>query len=157
MEKNGILALVNLSDKESDLFLDYLRKSSNTPAYDFINYLIGKDYIMFLDLLAGVNLKISSRKSLYRDMEYIKIYIYVRDHGFNLDSMKCAAKIYNKKLSFVKRAVAKVSKTVEGVANDCINDKDGIVVVDFEEDIVDTEVVVVEEIETLDFKEDTEV
>jgi hypothetical protein len=124
MEKSGILSLLNINDKESEIFLEYLRKSGGTPAFDFINYLIGRDYIQLLDLIAGDNLKIPSRENLYRDLEYIKIYSYVKARGFTLDSMKCAAKIYNKKVSFARRAVIKISKAVDGKVPDCVNEKE---------------------------------
>lgn len=114
MEKSGILSLISVNDKESDVLLEYLRKSNNTSIFDFINYLIGKDYIEFLDLLAGSNIKISSHKSLYRDIEYIKVYNYVKEHGFTEESIKSACKIYNKKLSFVKGAVVKIHKSLTG-------------------------------------------
>lgn len=114
MEKPGILSLINLKDKESEYYLEYLRKVNNTPAYDFINYLIGEEYIKFLDLLAGTVLKIPNHKTLFRDLEYIKIYSYVRDRGYTEESIKCAAKLYNKKVYFVRRAVAKVSTVIEG-------------------------------------------
>jgi hypothetical protein len=69
-------------------------------------------------------LKIPSRKTLYRDIEYIKIYNYVKEHGFTFDSIRCASRIYNKELSFVKRAVAKVSKCVDGQECDIASLKD---------------------------------
>jgi hypothetical protein len=112
MEKSGIFSLIKVSEKESDILLSYLRNQNQTPAFDFICYLIGIDYIQFLDLLAGTNLKIPSRKSLYRDIEYVKIYSYIKERDFTVDSVKNAAKIYNKNISFVKRAIFKVSKTL---------------------------------------------
>ncbi len=113
MGEAGILSLINLSDRESEIFLEYLRKSNKTPAYDFINYMIGENYIKFLDLMAGTNVKVPSRRSLYRDIEYIKIYVYVRDRGFTDESMRNASKIYNKKMVFVRRAVEKMSGIVQ--------------------------------------------
>lgn len=106
--------MIKMNDKEHELFLEYLRKANKTIAYDLVHYIVKDDFIQFLDLLAGMNFKIASRKNLYRDIEYIKIYNYVKNHGNDINAMKCAAKIYNKKLSFIKRAVYKVSKTLEG-------------------------------------------
>lgn len=113
MEESGMLSLISFSDRESKLFLEYLRKYYDTPAYDFINYLIGKDYIKFLDLLAGAVIKIPNQKNTYRDMEYIKIYLYVTDHGGGEEAMKSASRIYNKKLSFVRRAFSRVSDVIK--------------------------------------------
>lgn len=105
-----MFSLVSVSEKESKLLLSYLRNLSKTPAYDFIDYLIGADYIKFLDILSGFNLKIPNRRSLYRDIEYIKIYNYVREKKFSVESIRASARIYNKNIAFVKRAILKMSK-----------------------------------------------
>jgi hypothetical protein len=112
MEKSGIFSLIEINDKESSLLLAYLRTVNKTPAYDFISYLIGIEYLQFLDLLAGNTLKVPSRKSLFRDLEYIKIYNYVREKKFTIESVRTVAKLYNKNISFVKRAVIKISKSL---------------------------------------------
>ena len=112
MEKSGIFSLIEVSDKESKLLLNYLRCTNKTPVYDFINYLIGSDYLQFLDLLAGANLKVPSRKSLYREIEYIKVYNYVKERKFTVDSIRIATRLYNKNIYFVKRAIVKISKAL---------------------------------------------
>jgi hypothetical protein len=114
INKSGVFSLITINDKESDLFLEFLRKSSNTCAYDFVKYLLGDDYLKFIDLLAGTVLKIPSHKNLLRDLECIKLYRYVRDHGYTEESIKNAARIFNKKISYVRRAVKRVSLVVEG-------------------------------------------
>lgn len=122
MEKAGIMSLIKLSDKEADLFLEYLRKSGNTPVYDLIVYMNGDSYLKILDLLAGVSIKIPNRKNLYRDIEHIKIYSYVRDRGYNLSVLHSASKVYNKKMAFVRRSVEKMSKVIEGKVADIYDD-----------------------------------
>lgn len=112
MEKSGIFSLIEINDKESKLLLTYLRNTNKTSAYDLINYLIGIDYLQFLDLLAGNTLKIPSRKSIYRDLEYIKIYNFVKEKKFSTDSIRTVAKLYTKNISFVKRAIIKISKSL---------------------------------------------
>jgi hypothetical protein len=111
-EKAGILSLVNISDTESKLFLSYIRSANKTTAVDFVEYMLGMDYLQFLDLLAGTNLKIPNRKNLYRDLEYIKIYNYCKVRNFTVESMVNAAKLYEIGLVNVKKALIKVSKTI---------------------------------------------
>lgn len=113
MDKSGIFSLVEINDRESELFLSYLRSTSKSPAVDFINYLIGSDYLKFLDLLAGTTFKIPSRKSLYRDIEYIKIYTYVKERNFSFDAIRTAPKLYSKSLAFIKKAITKISKALD--------------------------------------------
>jgi hypothetical protein len=110
MEKSGIFALIEISDKESDLLLNYLRSVGKTPAFDFVQYLLGSDYIKFLDLVAGTTLKVPSRRSLYRDIEYIKIYNYIKERDFAIDSVRVASKVFCKNMSFIKRAIIKMSR-----------------------------------------------
>lgn len=117
----GILSVLSINEKESKALLDYLRKNNQTPAFDFVKYLIGERYIQFLDLLAGTTLKVPNHKNLFRDVEYVKIYCYVRDRGYTIESVRNAAKIYNKNLAFVKRAVAKISEAIEGQAVVLVN------------------------------------
>lgn len=112
MENSGILSLIELNDKENKLYLEYIRKKNDTAIYDFVYYLLGDSWIKFLDLTAGANLKVPSRSNLFRDIDYIKIYNYVVTHGDNEDAMKGAAKIYNKKVSYVRKAVSKVKETL---------------------------------------------
>ena len=124
MEKPGILSLINLKKKESEYYLDYLRKTNNTAIYDFIYYMIGEEYLKFLDLMAGSVLKVPSHKILFRDLEYIKIYSYVRDRGYTEEAVKNAAKLYNKKTYFVRRAVARMSEVLEGKEVDIVTEDD---------------------------------
>ena len=113
MEKHGILSLINLNDKESETYLEYLRLSCKSPMYDFVKYLIGDDYVKFLDLLAGSTVKIPSRKTLFRDIESIKIYLYAEKHGFTEESLLCASKIFGKKMHFIRSSIKRVSKVLE--------------------------------------------
>ncbi len=116
------MSLVNLSDKEAELFLEYLRKGGNTPVFDLIVYMNGDSYLKILDLLAGASIKIPNRKNLYRDIEHIKIYSYVRDRGFKLSVLHSASKVYNKKMAFVRRSVEKMSRILEGKTAEVFDD-----------------------------------
>jgi hypothetical protein len=112
VETSGIFSLVKITADESDLLLSYLRNTSKSSALDFIVYLIGDDYLKFLDLLAGTTFKVPPRKSLYRDVEYIKIYNYVKARDFDIYAIKNASKVYGKNLAFIRRALEKVSKSI---------------------------------------------
>ena len=92
----------------------------NNPALEFIRYILGDDYIKFIDIMSGTTMKIPSSKVLERDLEYVRIYLYVKRHGFTEQSIKEVAKMYNKTVLVVRRYVLKVSKvlgtedTIEG-------------------------------------------
>jgi hypothetical protein len=84
----------------------------NNPALEFIRYLLGDDYIKFIDVMSGTVVKIPSAKALERDLESVKIFLYVKRHGFTELSIKEAAKAYNKSALTAKRYTLKVSKVL---------------------------------------------
>lgn len=112
MEIRGGLSTYELSTIEKDTFAEYLQHSMNNPALEFIRYLLGDDYIKFIDVMSGTNVKIPSAKSLERDLESVKIYLYVKRHGFTELSIKEAAKTYNKTVLTARRYALKVSKVL---------------------------------------------
>ncbi len=124
MEKSGIFSLVNLNERESGAFLDFLRKKGNTSAYDLLKYLSGDDYLKVLDLMAGMLIKIPSRKSMYRDIEHIKLYCYVKERGFTEQSLRSASSVYGKRPSCVRRAVERVSNILEGKTVEIIDNRE---------------------------------
>ena len=114
MEESGMLSLINLTKEENDLFLEFLRKSNKSPAYDFVYKLLGEDWLEFMDILSGTTFKVPNQRTLFRYAEYIKIYCYISKHGFSLEAVKNATRIYNKKMVFVKSAINRVSEVLEG-------------------------------------------
>lgn len=112
MEIRGGLSTYELSTVEKDTFAEYLQHSMNNPALEFIRYLLGDDYIKFIDVMSGTVVKIPSAKSLERDLESVKIFLYVKRNGFTELSIKEAAKAYNKSALTAKRYTLKVSKVL---------------------------------------------
>lgn len=112
MEVRGKFSSYDLSAQEKDTFAEYLQHSMNNPAIEFIKYLMGDDYIKFIDIMSGVTLKIPSAKSLERDLESVKIYLYVKRGNFTDDSIREASRIYNKTILTAKRYILKVAKVL---------------------------------------------
>lgn len=112
LEIRGGFSTYELSTIEKDTFAEYLQHSMNNPALEFIKYLLGDDYIKFIDVMSGTTVKIPSAKSLERDLESVKIYLYVKRHGFTELSVKEAAKMYNKTVLTARRYALKVSKVL---------------------------------------------
>jgi hypothetical protein len=73
LELRGGLSVQELSTVEKKTFAEYLQHSMNTPALEFIRYLLGDDYIKFIDIMSGTTLKIPSSKALERFLTSIKI------------------------------------------------------------------------------------
>lgn len=108
----GSLSNVVMSDDEKDLFAEYLQISIGNPVLEFVRYMLGDDYLKFIDICSGTNFTIPSNRALERDINYIKIFLYVKKSNFSNSSIIDAGSVYKKTELAVKRIVLKVSKTL---------------------------------------------
>lgn len=112
MEVRGRFSHYELSTQEKDTFAEYLQHSMNNPAMEFLKYLLGDDYIKFIDIMSGMTVKIPSAKSLERDLESVKIFLYVKRGNFSENSIREASRIYNKTILTARRYILKVCKVL---------------------------------------------
>ena len=54
MEIHGVFSAYNLSDDEKDLFAEYLQYVMNNPLIEFVKYLLGDDYLKFIDIFQHI-------------------------------------------------------------------------------------------------------
>lgn len=111
-EKHGIFSTYELSNEEKDLFIEYLQHSINNPVMEFVHYLLGDDYLQFVDILAGSTIRIPPIKTLEKDLISVKMYIYVKDRDFTEDAVRVVSKLYNKNYNLVKRCIYRVAKSI---------------------------------------------
>lgn len=112
MDIHGVFSTYKLTDQEKDLFAEYLQHTMNNPVIEFVRYLLGDDYLKFIDILSGSTFKIPSSKSLEKDLESVRIYIYVSKNGFTDDSIKSASKMFGKTVLTVRRYTYKVCRAL---------------------------------------------
>lgn len=112
MEIHGVFSTYKLTNQEKDLFAEYLQHVMNNPVIEFVRYLLGDDYLKFIDILSGTTFKIPSSKSLEKDLESVRIYIYVSKGGFTEESIKSASKIFGKTVLTTRRYTYKVCKAL---------------------------------------------
>ena len=112
MELRGSFSTYELTSLEKDTFADYLQHSMNNPVMEFIKYLMGDDYIRFIDIMSGTTLKIPSQKTLTRDLESVKIYLYAKKNNFSETSVREAAKLYGKTALTARRYIYKVARVL---------------------------------------------
>jgi hypothetical protein len=62
--------------------------------------------------MSGTTLKIPSSKALERDLESVRIYLYVKRGGFSEGVIKEASKAFNKTVLNIRRYTLKVSKVL---------------------------------------------
>ena len=58
MEIHGVFSTYKLTNQEKDLFAEYLQHVMNNPVIEFVRYLLGDDYLKFIDILSGTTFKI---------------------------------------------------------------------------------------------------
>lgn len=112
MEIRGVFSTYDLTDKEKDTFAEYLQHSMNNPIIEFIRYLLGDDYLKFIDIMSGSTFKVPSSRTLERDLLSVRMYLYALKGGFTEESIRIAAKEFGKTVVTAKRCIYKVSKVL---------------------------------------------
>lgn len=112
MEIRGVFSTYDLTDGEKDTFADYLQHSMNNPIIEFIRYLLGDDYLKFIDIMSGSTFKVPSSKTLERDLLAVRLYLRAKRGRFTEDSIRIAAKEFGKTVVTTKRYIYKVSKVL---------------------------------------------
>ena len=93
----GNLSVIDLTERENKMFLEYFESQYPKLEIGFLNDILGTDLFKWLDILAGRKLYVPKREVILRNITDIKMYIYCRNHYFSEDSISNAKKIFNKK------------------------------------------------------------
>ena len=112
MEKSGILALTSLKDRETEILIKYMSGSRKAPYLDYLNIILGKDLLRFIDLFSGETIKVPTRDETIKIINYIKIYVYLNDRGFTDGAYESASKVFARRRNSIKRIVDKVESTI---------------------------------------------
>lgn len=75
----GSLSTITMSDDEKDLFAEYLQISIGNPVLEFVRYLLGDDYLKFVDICSGTNFTIPSNRALERILIILKYFCMLRN------------------------------------------------------------------------------
>lgn len=122
MSSYGSISTITMSDEEKDLYAEYLSVSIGNPVLEFIKYMLGDDYLKFIDICSGTNFNIPSNKALERGINNVKMYAYVKKWNFSNASIVNAGNIYKKTELATRRIVLSVANalgvkdTLEGEA-----------------------------------------
>lgn len=122
MSSYGSISTITMSDGEKDLYAEYLSVSIGNPVLEFVKYMLGDDYLKFIDICSGTNFNIPSNKALERGINNVKMYAYVKKWNFSNASIVNAGNIYNKTELATRRIVLSVANalgvkdTLEGEA-----------------------------------------
>lgn len=122
MSSYGSISIITMSDEEKDLYAEYLSVSIGNPVLEFVKYMLGDDYLKFIDICSGTNFNIPSNKALERGINNVKMYAYVKKWNFSNASIVNAGNIYKKTELATRRIVLSVANalgvkdTLEGEA-----------------------------------------
>ena len=122
MSSYGSISTITMSDEEKDLYAEYLSVSIGNPVLEFVKYMLGDDYLKFIDICSGTNFNIPSNKALERGINNVKMYAYVKRWNFSNASIVNAGNIYKKTELATRRIVLSVANalgvkdTLEGEA-----------------------------------------
>lgn len=110
-EVGKLLAFRDLTETQKDIFIKLI---SNEYSFIFqvLFNIIDDNYITLelIDILAGQKLQIPSRKKLYKLLEKIRIYTFIKSKNDSPEAYKLLAKQYNIRISQVKSAVNRVEQ-----------------------------------------------
>lgn len=112
MEIRGVFSTYELTDLEKDTFADYLQHSMNNPVLEFVRYLLGDDYLKFIDIMSGTTFKVPPAKILERDLEAVRMYLNVKKNGFTEEALQITSKCFSKSLAVVRASCYKVAKAL---------------------------------------------
>jgi hypothetical protein len=112
MEVRGVFSTYDLTDIEKETFAEYFEHTVNSPWLEFIKYILGDDYLRFLDILSGTTLKIPSPRILERDLENVRVFLIAKKNNFSDEGIRIAAKTFGKTALSARRAIYKVSKVL---------------------------------------------
>lgn len=130
MSSYGSISTITMSDEEKDLYAEYLSVSIGNPVLEFVKYMLGDDYLKFIDICSGTNFNIPSNKALERGINNVKMYAYVKKWNFSNASIVNAGNIYKKTELATRRIVLSVANVL-GVKDTL----DGEALVNFVENI----------------------
>lgn len=122
MSSYGSISTITMSDEEKDLYAEYLSVSIGNPVLEFVKYMLGDDYLKFIDICSGTNFNIPSNKALEKGINNVKMYAYVKKWNFSNASIVNAGNIYKKTELATRRIVLSVANalgvkdTLEGEA-----------------------------------------
>lgn len=109
----GSLAIYrDLTDNELELLIKLLPKDLS-KVISLIFNIFGTDQgLEFLDIFADERISLPSRKRLYKLIEKIKIYVFIKSKKESDDAYKLLAKQLDKRISQLHQIVSKIDETL---------------------------------------------
>ena len=104
-----LLPFRHLTKEQQDLFIKLISDDSSSLYQVLFNVIDDtQKTIELIDILSGEKLVFPNRKKIYKLLEKIQIYTYIKHRDNTEKSYQLLAKIYNKRVSQIKAAVNRI-------------------------------------------------
>lgn len=108
--KIGYIALLDMSDEEFELLLDYFEYKKKSPCVRYLASLVGKDtFLEMLDLFAGDQFKIPMRNESIKIINYVSIYNYLKQRDFTEEAYAKARGLFKRKTESLQSIVNSIN------------------------------------------------
>lgn len=111
-DRPGVLSAVHLNKDERDLVIDYYEKTNPSLNAEFLFVLMDEEWLKFLDVMAGTNIRVPSRDSILKTINYVKIYRYCAQRDFSRESIEKASKLFGRRTASISRIIEKVKRNL---------------------------------------------
>jgi len=105
----SLLAYRDLTEEQKNLFVDLLAVDLSSSLKILFN-VIDDDFLTLelLDIFAGKKIQFPDRKKMYKLLEKIKIYTFIKSKNYSSESYKLLSKQYKKRVSQIKSSVDRI-------------------------------------------------
>lgn len=122
-EKGSLLLFRKATEEDIDIMLRLM----SSDKYEFISILRSVihddvDLLKLLDMMSGSKVVFPDRRKVYKTLEKVFIYQYVKERGFSQQSFVAMAKQYDKRVTQVKAIVDTMRRTLEKDEEDNLED-----------------------------------
>lgn len=118
-KRPGVLSIINLSVDEREVFLDYMESTNPQMNASYIFALLGDEkFLKFFDVMSNTTIKVPTRDSVVKIINYIKIYNYCKKKNFTKEAYEKASKLYGRRVMSIQRICEKVERILEKGAED---------------------------------------
>lgn len=107
----------DLSDEQKNLFIKLVSDDCSSVFQVLFNII--DDNLLTLELIdifAGEKISFPNRKKLYKILEKIQIYTFIKSKGYSQESYQLLAKQYKRRISQIKSVVDRVNFLLSGGA-----------------------------------------
>lgn len=112
----GCLALFkNISDEDMQLFIDLVTNDFSPFLRTLYNIVGDRNTVLrILDAFEGQRIYFQDRKKLYKTLEKVTIYDYIKNHDYEHEAYSTMSKQFSKRVSQIRNIVERIDELKSG-------------------------------------------